>query len=148
MRFLLLPVVFLVSVVALAQGTSVVVEPDTEVPFEALASDTVAIYTVVEQNAEFPGGYSAMMEYFRQNIRYPEEEQDERIEGKVFLQFVIRRDGSVDDVQVLRGVPGGRGLEREAVRVVKSMPLWTPASMNGITVNSRFTVPIMFKLTE
>lgn len=54
----------------------------------------------------------------------------------------------MDDIQVLRGVPGERGLEREAVRVVKTMPRWTPAMNNGVTVNSRLTVPVMFKLTD
>ena len=89
-----------------------------------------------------------MIAYLGRHIIYPEEEQEDRIEGKVILQFVVRRDGSVDDIQVLRGVPGGIGLEREAVRVVKAMPLWTPAMNNGVTVNSRVTVPVIFKLTK
>jgi len=148
MRTLVLPVLFLLSVVALAQETPPVVEPDTELPFEALPPDTLSIFTSVERTAEFPGGFSAMIAYLGQHIHYPEWEEESGIEGKVILQFVVRRDGSVDDIQVLRGVQGGSGLEREAVRVVKTMPLWTPAVNNGVTVNSRITVPVMFHLTK
>ncbi|MEO5585793.1 MAG: energy transducer TonB [Flavobacteriales bacterium] len=148
MRPLILPLVFLLSVAVLAQVAPHVVEPDTEVPFEALPPDTLSIFTSVERSAEFPGGFSAMIAYLGRHIIYPEEEQEDRIEGKVILQFVVQRDGSVDEVQVLRGVPGGIGLEREAVRVVKTMPLWTPAMNNGVTVNSRVTVPVIFKLTK
>ena len=87
-----------------------------------------------------------MMEYLRKNIHYPEEEKEAEIEGKVFLQFVVRRDGSVSDVRVLRGVPGGTGLDREAIRAVKSMPRWSPGEMNGAQVNAQVSLPIMFKL--
>lgn len=148
MRFLLLPLVFLLFGVAFAQETPLVVEPDTEVPFEAPPPDTLSIFTSVERSAEFPGGFSAMVAYLGKHIIYPEEEQEDRIEGKVVVQFVVRRDGSVEDIEVLRGVAGGIGLEREAVRVVKTMPLWKPAMNNGVTVNSRVTVPIMFHLSK
>ena len=148
MRLIIISLACLLSFMALAQEAPYLVEPDTELPVEAVSPDTVTIFTVVEKNAEFPGGFSAMIAYLGQHIHYPEEEQKDRIEGKVILQFLVRRDGSVDDVQVLRGVPGGIGLEREAVRVVKTMPRWTPAMNNGVTVNSRLTVPVMFKLTD
>lgn len=148
MRLLILPFVFMLSVVASPQETPYVVEPDTELPFEAPAPDTLSIFTSVERSAEFPGGFPAMIAYLGKHIQYPVPEEEERIEGKVVLQFVVRRDGSVDDVEVLRGVPDGRGLEREAVRVVKTMPLWAPAMNGGVTVNSRVIVPVMFKLTE
>lgn len=111
-----------------------------------MAADTNQVFTVLEKNAEFPGGQAAMMEYLRKNIHYPEEEKEAEIEGKVFLQFVVRRDGSVSDVRVLRGVPGGTGLDREAIRAVKSMPRWSPGEMNGAQVNAQVSLPIMFKL--
>ncbi len=148
MRFFLLPVVFLLSVMALAQETPLVVEPDVELPFEAPPPDTLSIFTSVEQSAEYPGGFSAMVAYLGKHIRYPEWEEEAGIEGKVVVQFVVRRDGSVDEIELVRGVAGGNGLEREAVRVVKTMPLWKPAMNNGVTVNSRVTVPIMFHLSK
>ena len=148
MRLLILPLVFLISSAALAQVTPHVVEPDTEVPFEALPPDTLSIFTSVERRAEFPGGFSAMVAYLGKHIRYPEWEEEAGIEGKVVVQFVVRRDGSVDEIELVRGVAGGNGLEREAVRVVKTMPLWKPAMNNGVTVNSRVTVPIMFHLSK
>ncbi len=148
MRLPILPMACLLSIAALAQEVPDHIEPDTEVPFEALPPDTLSTFTSVERNAEFPGGFSAMIAYLGKHIQYPAQEVEDRIEGKVVLQFVVRRDGSVDDVQVLRGVPGGRGLEREAVRVVKTMPLWAPAMNNGVAVNSWVTVPVMFKLTK
>lgn len=148
MRLLVIPLAYSLSVTALAQVSPPVVERDTELPLEVTASDTVTFITVGEKSADFPGGFSAMMDYLGQHIHFPEEEQEDRIEGKVFLQFMVLRDGSVGDVRVLRGVPGGMGLEREAVRVVKSMPRWTPASKNGVTVDSQVMVPIMFKLAK
>lgn len=148
MRLLILLLVYMLSAVVIAQETPYVVEPDTELPFEVPAPDTLSIFTSVERSAEFPGGFSSMIAYFGKHIQYPVQEEEYRIEGKVVLQFVVRRDGSVDEIEVLRGVPGGIGLEREAVRVVKTMPLWTPAMNGGVTVNSRVIVPVMFKLTE
>lgn len=148
MRLFIILMGILISGVLHAQEAPFVVEPDTELPFEALPPDTLSIFTSVERTAEFPGGFSAMIAYLGQHIRYPEWEEESGIEGKVILQFVVLRDGSVDDIQVLRGVQGGRGLEREAVRVVRTMPPWTPAMNNGVTVNSRITVPIMFHLSK
>ena len=148
MRLLILPLALLLAVMALAQEAPYVVEPDVELPFEAPPLDTLSIFTSVEQSAEFPGGFSAMVAYLGKYIQYPAQEEEDRIEGKVVVQFVVRRDGSVDDIEVLRGIAGGRGLEREAVRVVKTMPLWKPAMNNGVTVNSRVTVPIMFHLSK
>lgn len=103
--------------------------------------------TVAEQMPEFPGGQQAMMTYLVKNLRYPQECVESEVEGKVFVGFIVGREGLITDVKVLRGVPGCPALEKEALRVVRSMPNWTPAQQNGKPVPVQMTVPVVFKLT-
>ncbi|MBO7506931.1 MAG: energy transducer TonB [Paludibacteraceae bacterium] len=98
----------------------------------------------VEKKAEFPGGNKKLMEYLRDNLVYPKEAQEKSIEGRVLVSFVVKKDGSIGDVTVERSVDPI--LDAEAVRVVKSMPNWTPAQLNGRDVSSIFRLPFLFKL--
>lgn len=104
------------------------------------------IFTVVEQMPEFPGGAAEMMKYIQKNIHYPEIEKEAGITGKCFIKFVVEMDGSITNVEILKGVPGGTGCDKEAARVVKSMPKWNIGKQNGRPVRVYFNVPISFKL--
>lgn len=102
------------------------------------------IFEFVEQQASFPGGPGAMNQWLNQNIRYPAAAQENNIQGRVTVQFVVELNGSISNVVVVRGVDPN--LDKEAVRVVKSMPKWTPGMQNGRAVRSKFTLPVNFKL--
>jgi TonB family protein len=104
------------------------------------------IFTAVEHQAEFPGGSGAWGRYLNKTLKYPSSAQKKNIGGRVFVSFVVNIDGTIQDVQVLKGV--GYGCDEEAVRVVKSMPRWNPAKQSGRAVRSRFTQPITFVLSE
>ncbi|MBR1686994.1 MAG: energy transducer TonB [Prevotella sp.] len=102
------------------------------------------IFTIVEQKPTFPGGDGALMSWLSSNIKYPVLAEENGIQGRVIVQFVVERDGSITDVQVVRGVD--RSLDEEAKRVVKSMPHWIPGKQNGSAVRVRYTLPVTFKL--
>ena len=102
------------------------------------------IFTVVEQMPLFPGGDAALMGYLRDNIHYPTVAAENGVQGRVVVGFVVERDGSITDVNVLRSVDPS--LDREAMRVVKSMPRWTPGKQNGSAVRVKYQVPVTFRL--
>ncbi len=102
------------------------------------------IFTVVESMPEFPGGPQAMMEYIARNIKYPPMARESGIQGRVFVNFVVEPDGSVTNVNVLRGIGGG--CDEEAIRVVESMPKWTPGRQRGKAVRVSFNLPVRFTL--
>lgn len=102
------------------------------------------IFTVVEQMPMFPGGDAALMGYLRDNIKYPTVAAENGVQGRVVVGFVVERDGSITDVNILRGVDPS--LDREAMRVVKSMPRWTPGKQNGSAVRVKYQVPVSFRL--
>ena len=102
------------------------------------------VFDVVEEQPSFPGGPAAMMQWLKDNIKYPVVAAENGIEGRVIVQFVVSKTGSISDVRVARGVDPS--LDREAIRVVSSMPKWTPGKQNGTTVNVRYTLPVTFKL--
>ena len=104
------------------------------------------IFVAVEQQAEFPGGQGALMKFLSNNIRYPESAQQNDIQGRVIVKFVVEKDGSIGNVTVVKGVD--RDLDREAIRVVKKMPRWQPGKNNGVAVRSWFTLPVTFKLQK
>ena len=104
------------------------------------------VFQVVEQAPEYPGGMAALMKWIGKEIKYPSIAQEMNIEGRVIVQFVIGRDGSVRDVQVLRTVDPT--MDKEAVRVVKAMRKWIPGRQRGEPVSVRFTLPITFKLQQ
>lgn len=102
------------------------------------------IFTSVEQNPEFPGGQAALLKYLNSHIQYPPQAAENGKEGKVVVQFVVEKDGHVGEVKVVRSVD--KDLDREAVRVCKSLPKFTPGRQNGQPVRVWFTLPVTFKL--
>lgn len=102
------------------------------------------VFDVVEEQPSFPGGQGALMQWLRDNIKYPVIAAENGIEGRVIVQFVVSKTGSISNVAVVRGVDPS--LDKEAVRVVSNMPNWTPGKQNGTTVNVRYTLPVTFKL--
>ena len=102
------------------------------------------IFTVVEQMPMYPGGDAALMGYLRDNIHYPTVAAENGVQGRVVVGFVVERDGSITDVKILRGVDPS--LDREAMRVVKSMPRWNPGKQNGSAVRVKYQVPVSFRL--
>ena len=102
------------------------------------------IFVAVEQPAEFPGGMAALMKWLSNNIRYPEAAQQNDIQGRVVVKFVVEKDGSIGAATIVKGVD--KDLDREALRVVKKMPKWQPGKNNGVSVRSYFNLPVTFKL--
>ncbi|HQG67810.1 MAG TPA: energy transducer TonB, partial [Paludibacteraceae bacterium] len=106
--------------------------------------DEQVIFQVVETMPQFPGGEQALFKFLNENIKYPVIAQENGIQGRVICQFVVNTDGSIVDIQVVRGVDPS--LDKEAVRVIQSMPKWIPGKQRGKPVRVRFTLPINFKL--
>ena len=102
------------------------------------------VYDVVEVMPQYPGGQIAMLKYIMKNIKYPKQIMEEGIQGRVTVSFIVEKDGRVSNVRLLRSVQSA--LDKEAIRVVKSMPKWTPGKHNGKPVRVRFNLPVMFKL--
>ena len=103
-----------------------------------------AIFEVVEEQPEFPGGMEALLKYLAKNINYPESAVDNGIQGKVMVRFVVERDGSVSAVETYKRVDPA--LDKEAVRVVKTLPKWKPGRQQGKAVRTRYIVPVVFRL--
>lgn len=104
------------------------------------------IFTAVEQMPQFPGGEAELMKYVANHIKYPTMAAENNIQGRVVVKFVVKKDGSVGEVQVLRGKDPD--LDKEAVRVVRTLPNFIPGKMNGQAVSVWFTLPINFKLQQ
>jgi len=104
------------------------------------------IYEVVEENAQFPGGEEACFKWLSEHLKYPAICQEQGVQGRVFVSFVVNKDGSIVDVEVKRSPD--ENLSKEAIRVVKSMPKWKPARQGNRTVRSRFNLPVMFRLNN
>ena len=102
------------------------------------------IFTVVEKQPEFPGGMSELMKFLAKSIKYPVIAQENGIQGRVVCSFVVNRDGSIVDIQVMRGVDPS--LDKEAVRVIGTMPKWKPGEQRGKPVRVRFILPVQFRL--
>ena len=102
------------------------------------------IHVVVERMPEFPGGEAAMNQFINRTIRYPVIAQENGIQGRVVVQFVVNTDGKIVDVEVVRGVE--ESLDKEAVRVVKAMPPWNPGRQGGKNVRVKYTLPIRFRI--
>ena len=102
------------------------------------------VFDVVEQKPMFPGGDAALMQWLSSNIKYPVIAAENGVQGRVVCQFVVEKDGSVSGVTVVKGIDPS--LDKEAVRVIKSMPKWTPGKQNGQNVRVKYTLPVQFKL--
>ncbi|ADY37827.1 TonB family protein [Phocaeicola salanitronis DSM 18170] len=103
-------------------------------------------YTAVEQMPQFPGGPSELMKYISANLRYPEDAKRDKTEGRVIARFTVKKDGSIGDVNIVRGV--SPSLDAEAVRVLSGMPRWEPGMQNGKAVPTLYTVPVVFRIIE
>ena len=106
--------------------------------------DNAKVYDVVEKMPSFPGGMPALFEYLCNNVRYPKVAHEKKVEGRVIVTFVVGKDGSISNAELVRSV--SEELDAEAIRVVSSMPKWQPGTQNGKPVNVKFTVPVTFKL--
>ena len=113
-------------------------------PPKHVVEETTKIFTNVEQMPMYPGGEGALLGYLRDNIHYPTVAAENGVQGRVVVGFVVERDGSITDVKILRGVDPS--LDREAMRVVKSMPRWNPGKQNGSAVRVKYQVPVSFRL--
>lgn len=102
------------------------------------------VFDVVEQMPSFPGGQAALMQWLSSNMKYPTIAAENGVQGRVIVQFVVEKDGSVTDVHVAKSVDPS--LDKEAARVVKAMPKWIPGKQNGSAVRVKYTVPVTFKL--
>ena len=122
------------------QEAVVVKEPEPEKPKED------EVFVAVEQQAEFPGGMAALMKWLSNNIRYPEAAQQNDVQGRVVVKFIVEKDGSVSQAQIVKGVD--KDLDKEALRVVNKMPKWQAGKNNGVAVRSYFTLPVQFRLQQ
>jgi periplasmic protein TonB len=111
---------------------------------EEESAEEAQIFMVVESMPEYPGGESALYTFLGENIKYPQMAKESGIQGRVFVTFVVERDGRVTDVRVLRGIGGG--CDEEAIRVVQSMPKWTPGKQRGKSVRVQYNLPVKFTL--
>ena len=102
------------------------------------------VFDVVEQMPSFPGGNGALLEYLATHVKYPVVAQENGVQGRVIVSFVVECDGSITDVRVERSVDPS--LDREAIRVVSSMPRWSPGKLNGYIVRVKYSAPVAFKL--
>ena len=102
------------------------------------------VFDVVEQMPSFPGGNEALMKFLQENVKYPVVAQENGVQGRVVVSFVVEKDGSITDVKVVRSVDPS--LDKEAARVVKSMPRWIPGKQNGAAVRVKYNVPVSFRL--
>lgn len=108
------------------------------------AEDNDEIFTVVEKQPEYSGGMSAMFDFLKKNIKYPAEAVKNKIQGKVFVTFVVEKNGGLSNISVLKSLDNS--CDVEAIRVVNLMPQWIPGSQNGVFVRTKYTLPIDFKL--
>lgn len=102
------------------------------------------IFQVVEEDPEFPGGMDALYKYLGESLKYPPMAKENNIEGRVYVTFVVEKDGSISNARILRDIGGGCG--QEAIRVVKAMPKWKPGKQRGKGVRVQFNLPVTFKL--
>lgn len=133
------------------------VELDVEVTEETVVEEIVfeeapeeedvdEIFTIVEESASFPGGLSAWAKFLKKELKYPRQAQRMGIEGRVFIQFIVEKDGSLTDIQVVKGI--GAGCDEEAERVLRNSPKWKPGKQRGKPVRQKYIQNIMFKFAN
>ena len=115
-----------------------------ETLLDVATSKEDTVYQIAEEMPKFPGGEQAMIKFVAENINYPQEAKDKEIAGRVFVSFVVEKDGSVSNVKVVRGIGGG--CDEEAARVIKGMPKWKPGMQKGKPVRVNYMMPVFFKL--
>ena len=113
-------------------------------PMNAQSESSTKVYDAVDEMPSFPGGLNGLMTFLSQNMVYPVTAQENGVQGRVTVSFVVETDGSITDVKVARSVDPF--LDREAMRIVKAMPKWTPGKKDGKPVRVKYTVPVVFRL--
>ena len=111
-------------------------------PMNAQSESSTKVYDAVDEMPSFPGGLNGLMTFLAQNMVYPVTAQENGVQGRVTVSFVVETDGSITDVKVARSVDPF--LDREAMRIVKAMPKWTPGKKDGKPVRVKYTVPMVF----
>lgn len=158
----------LLTAVFQLQAQTVIIDPPPSSPvapplandtasLEHLSKDTAAVFSgensanpapisapPKEEPASFPGGETAYFKFLQDSMQYPEVEWKQGIEGTVFVNFDVEKDGSITNVKIVRSVPGGPGLSQEAVRLISIMPKWRPATVDGQPVRINITIPVRF----
>ena len=109
-----------------------------------IPADSDKVYDVVENMPQFPGGFSAMMKFLADNIKYPVAAEEKRQQGRVIVTFIVECDGTVTNTKV--AMSAGDHLDNEALRVIKSMPHWIPGTQDGHSVRVKYTAPVTFRL--
>ena len=109
-----------------------------------VAQKNQKVFDVVEQMPEYPGGIQALFEYLSQNVKYPSDVENQKVEGRVIATFIVETDGTINNVEVVK--PVFPSLDAEAIRVLSGMPKWTPGKQSGKEVRVKYTVPINFNL--
>jgi len=125
------------------KDVEVVIQAPVEVVEEEEEEEVV--FVIVEDMPEFPGGQQALFKYLSDNVKYPTMAQENGVQGRVICQFVVNKDGNIVDIEVVRSA-GDASLDKEAVRVIKSMPKWKPGKQRGKAVRVKYTVPVNFRL--
>lgn len=118
--------------------------PVTSTGSTIVEEEDQVVFQVVEKMPSFPGGDAALFKYLSDNVKYPVIAQENGVQGRVICQFVVNRDGSIVDVEVVRSVDPS--LDKEAIRVIKSMPKWSPGQQRGKPVRVKYTLPVNFRL--
>lgn len=111
------------------------------------AQNKKEVCTEVDEHAEFKGGQQELFKYIATQVNYPATAKADKLGGKVFVKFIVNKDGSIEDAAVVKGAEACPECDAEALRVVSSMPKWTPAKLKGKEVNSYYTIPIKFNPT-
>ena len=127
-------------------GDNTVVQDSVTVSEPVLKTENREVYSHVDDMPRFPGGDRALMQWLSDHINYPEDATKSHIQGRVIVRFVIETDGSINNVELVQGVHPS--LDKEAIRVIESMPQWVPGTQNGKLVAVYYTIPIVFKLQE
>ncbi|MGB1041103.1 MAG: TonB family protein [Flavobacteriales bacterium] len=102
------------------------------------------IFSFVEESPEFPGGEEKLFEFMAKNISYPSQAKTDSIEGTVYVQFVVEKNGELTDIRIVRGI--GHGCDKEVLKMIGLMPRWNPAEQRGVAVRQRMTLPVKFVL--
>jgi TonB family protein len=123
-------------------GNVLLVKKEVFIPMQL--EENKEVFFIVEDMPEFPGGDLALRKYIANNVNYPEEAQEKEVQGKVYVTFVVAKDGSIANCEIARGVDPL--LDQEALRVVNGLPIWKPGKQRGKAVNVQYTVPINFVL--
>lgn len=130
-----------------AQNTPEAKPKELQVEEIVVSDDEDPIFEVVEDPAQFPGGEKALMRYIAKNLVYPEEAKKGKIQGKVYVEFIVRPDGSITDIKMLRSIGEPKhGIDNAVIDLLKKMPKWKPGYQNNKAIAMRYRLPIIFKL--